>query len=95
LCHCFANWVLPQLRSLTPKAYGSDHLPRLVTFTKDELAGAFDRIDELRQSFPVNNPRASIADMKRHLYGEPELVAHVAPLDPGFIDIRGGGSSPC
>ena len=45
---------------------------QLVNFTKDELAGAFDSIDNLRRSFPVNNPRASIADMKRHLYGEPE-----------------------
>ena len=45
---------------------------RLVNFTKDELAGAFDAIDELRRLFPVNNPRASIADMKRHLDGDPE-----------------------
>ncbi len=45
---------------------------QLVNFTKEELARAFDGIDELRQSFPVNNPRASIADMKRHIYGEPE-----------------------
>ena len=45
---------------------------RLVNFTKDELATAFDNIDDLRRTFPVNNPRASIADMKRHLYGKPE-----------------------
>jgi MoaA/NifB/PqqE/SkfB family radical SAM enzyme len=45
---------------------------QLVNFTKDELAGAFDSIDSLRRAFPVNNPRASIADMKRHLYGKPE-----------------------
>lgn len=45
---------------------------RLVNFTKDELAAAFDSIDDLRREFHVNNPRASIADMKRHLYGEPE-----------------------
>jgi hypothetical protein len=44
----------------------------LVHFTKEELAKAFDSIDDLRRAFPVNNPRASIADMKRHLYGEPE-----------------------
>jgi MoaA/NifB/PqqE/SkfB family radical SAM enzyme len=44
----------------------------LVNFTKDELTRAFDGIDELRQVFPVNNPRASIADMKRHLHGDPE-----------------------
>jgi MoaA/NifB/PqqE/SkfB family radical SAM enzyme len=45
---------------------------RLVNFTKDELAKAFDGINDLRQDFPVNNPRAAIADMKRHIYGEPE-----------------------
>ena len=45
---------------------------RLVNFTKDELAAAFDKVDDLRRAFPVNNPRASIADMKRHLYGERE-----------------------
>jgi MoaA/NifB/PqqE/SkfB family radical SAM enzyme len=45
---------------------------RLVNFTTPELTEAFDAIDDLRREFPVNNPRASIADMKRHLHGEPE-----------------------
>jgi len=44
----------------------------LVNFTDQELAGAFDAVDALRGVFPVNNPQASIADMKRHLRGEPE-----------------------
>jgi MoaA/NifB/PqqE/SkfB family radical SAM enzyme len=44
----------------------------LVNFTDQELAGAFDAVDALRGRLPVNNPRASIADMKRHLRGEPE-----------------------
>ena len=44
----------------------------LVNFTAQELTEAFDSIDDLRHAFPVNNPRASIADMKRHLRGEPE-----------------------
>jgi MoaA/NifB/PqqE/SkfB family radical SAM enzyme len=45
---------------------------RLVNFTGPELLAAFDDLDELRGIFRVNNPRASIADMKRHLRGEPE-----------------------
>lgn len=44
----------------------------LINFTTLELTEAFDAIDDLRSEFPVNNPRASIADMKRHLHGEPE-----------------------
>jgi MoaA/NifB/PqqE/SkfB family radical SAM enzyme len=44
----------------------------LMKFTDAELVHAFEEIDELRNTFRVNNPRASIADMKRHLLGEPE-----------------------
>lgn len=44
----------------------------LVNFTNQELASAFDAVDDLRAVFPVNNPRASVADMKRHLRGDPE-----------------------
>jgi hypothetical protein len=43
-----------------------------VNFTDSELVAAFDAVDDLRNVFPVNNPRASVADMKRHLRGEPE-----------------------
>jgi len=45
---------------------------RLMNFTDLELVSAFDSIDDLRKAFRVNNPRASVADMKRHLRGEPE-----------------------
>jgi len=41
-------------------------------FTDAELVRAFEGVDGLRNSFPVNNPRASTADMKRHLLREPE-----------------------
>lgn len=44
----------------------------LVNFTPEELVAGFDAIDGLRRQFPVTNPRGSIADMKRHLRGEPE-----------------------
>jgi MoaA/NifB/PqqE/SkfB family radical SAM enzyme len=51
-------------------AWSSDS--RLVNFAAAELVKAFDAVDDLRGLFPVNNPRASVADMKRHLRGEPE-----------------------
>jgi MoaA/NifB/PqqE/SkfB family radical SAM enzyme len=44
----------------------------LMKFTDSELVHAFEAVDVLRDAFPVNNPHASIADMKRHLLGEPE-----------------------
>ena len=44
----------------------------LMKFTDSELVHAFDAVDDLRNVLRVNNPRASIADMKRHLSGEPE-----------------------
>jgi len=44
----------------------------LMKFTDSELVQAFEAVDDLRNAFPVNNPRASVADMKRHLLGEHE-----------------------
>ena len=51
-------------------AWSSDS--RLVNFESTELVEAFDAVDDLRSLFPVNNPRASVADMKQHLLGQPE-----------------------
>jgi hypothetical protein len=42
----------------------------LMSFTDADLVHAFEGVDDLRNAFQVNNPRASIADMKRHLVGE-------------------------
>lgn len=44
----------------------------LVNFNDHELVAAFDSVNDLRKIFPVSNPSASVADMKRHLRGEPE-----------------------
>ena len=44
----------------------------LMKFTDSELVQAFEAVDDVRNAFPVNNPRASVADMKRHLLGEHE-----------------------
>lgn len=58
----------------------------LVRFTPEELAGAFDSADELRNQFPVNNPSASIADMKRHLRGGPEKFACYGGYKSFYLD---------
>jgi MoaA/NifB/PqqE/SkfB family radical SAM enzyme len=44
----------------------------LVDFDQEQLLRAFDSINDLRPLFPVTNPSASVADMQRHLRGEPE-----------------------
>jgi MoaA/NifB/PqqE/SkfB family radical SAM enzyme len=44
----------------------------LMKFSDLELVQAFEAVDDLRNAFRVNNPHASVADMKRHLRGEPE-----------------------
>jgi MoaA/NifB/PqqE/SkfB family radical SAM enzyme len=51
-------------------AWSSDS--QLMSFTTPDLVAAFNSIDSLRSEFPVNNPSASVADMKRHLRHEPE-----------------------
>jgi MoaA/NifB/PqqE/SkfB family radical SAM enzyme len=49
----------------------------LVDMTPQEIAAAFDSADSVRDIIPVHNPRASMADLKRRLRGEPErFVCH-------------------
>jgi MoaA/NifB/PqqE/SkfB family radical SAM enzyme len=62
----------PQRTRLGPSSLAWSADSNLMKFTDAELVHAFEEIDELRNTFRVNNPRASIADMKRHLLGEPE-----------------------
>lgn len=45
---------------------------KLVKFSAPELISAFEAVDHLRSKCSVNNPRASVADMKRHAAGERE-----------------------
>jgi MoaA/NifB/PqqE/SkfB family radical SAM enzyme len=58
----------------------------LVQFTNCDLSAAFDAVDEVRGSFRVNNPRASVADMKRHLRGEPERFVCYAGYKSFYMD---------
>lgn len=59
---------------------------RLVHFKDEELIAAFDAVNGLRSEFPVNNPSASIADMKRHLRGEPEKFVCYAGYKSFYMD---------
>jgi hypothetical protein len=63
----------------------SDH-SQLMKFSGEELLKAFEAVDELRKSFPVNNPSASIADMKRHLRGEDEKFACYGGYKSFYMD---------
>jgi MoaA/NifB/PqqE/SkfB family radical SAM enzyme len=59
---------------------------QLVNFTDPELLRAFDAVDEIRGEFPVNNPKASVADMKRHLRGEQERFVCYAGYKSFYMD---------
>jgi MoaA/NifB/PqqE/SkfB family radical SAM enzyme len=59
---------------------------RLTNLSDSELVSAFDSLEELRRVFPVNNPRASVADMKRHLRGEPERFVCYAGYKSFYMD---------
>lgn len=62
----------PQRARLGSSSLAWSDSSRLVNFTNDELTETFDTINGLRSVFPINNPRASVEDMKRHLRGTPE-----------------------
>lgn len=62
----------PQRARLGSSSLAWSDTSKLMNFTNQELIEAFEAVDELRGAFPVNNPHASVADMKRHLLGEPE-----------------------
>lgn len=62
----------PQRARLGSSSLAWSDQSSLVNFTDQELIAAFNAVDGLRSRFPVNNPRASVADMKKHLRGEKE-----------------------
>jgi MoaA/NifB/PqqE/SkfB family radical SAM enzyme len=62
----------PQRARLGSSSLAWSSSSELVNFSDRQLEQAFDAIDHLRHEFPVNNPHASIADMKRQLRGEPQ-----------------------
>lgn len=58
----------------------------LVNFTDAELIEEFDSVNRLRKLYPVNNPSASIEDMKRHLRGEEERFVCYGGYKSFFMD---------
>jgi MoaA/NifB/PqqE/SkfB family radical SAM enzyme len=65
-------------------AWSSDS--QLMSFTNAEMVAAFDSVDVLRAEFPVNNPSASVADMKRHLRGEQETFECYGGFKSFYMD---------
>jgi len=62
----------PQQARLGSSSLAWSDSSQLMKFANGELLAAFEGVDKLRKSFPVNNPRASVADMKRHVRGQRE-----------------------
>jgi MoaA/NifB/PqqE/SkfB family radical SAM enzyme len=58
----------------------------LVDLTTEELLAAFESVDAIRETFPVHNPRASVADMKRRLRGEAERFGCLAGYKYFYVD---------
>jgi MoaA/NifB/PqqE/SkfB family radical SAM enzyme len=65
-------------------AWSSDS--RLMSFTNSEMIAAFDSVDAMRSEFAVNNPSASVADMKRHLRGEQETFQCYGGFKSFYMD---------
>jgi len=68
----------------TSLAWSADS--KLVNFTDPDLLRAFDALDDIRDSFPVNNPRESVADMKRHLRADKEQFVCYAGYKSFYMD---------
>lgn len=76
----------PQRMRLGSSSLAWSDSSSLVNFTDQQLVGAFQAVDELRRTFPVNNPEASIADMKRHLQGERQHFVCYAGYKSFYMD---------
>lgn len=76
----------PQRARLGSSSLAWSDSSKLMNFTNRELIAAFEAVDELRREFPVNNPQASIADVKRHLQGKPEHFVCYAGYKSFYMD---------
>jgi len=76
----------PQKAKLGSSSLAWSETSRLVNFTNEEMVEAFESIDAIRDIFPVNNPRASVADMKRHLKGDPETFVCYGGYKSFYMD---------
>ena len=76
----------PQQARLGSSSLAWSESSQLMNFSSAELVAAFDAVDGLRGSFPVNNPRASVADMKRHVGGKKEEFVCYAGYKSFYMD---------
>ena len=83
---CAVAFSYPQRAPLGSSSLAWSADSKLVNFTSSELVAAFDAVDDLRGIFPVNNPYASVADMKRHLRGEPERFVCYGGYKSFYLD---------
>lgn len=76
----------PQRAALgsTTLAWSSDS--KLVAYSDSELADTFDAANALRGEIAVNNPRASMEDMKRHLRHEDETFVCYGGFKSFYMD---------
>ena len=65
-------------------AWSSDS--QLMNFTDLELARALDNANDVRDRFTVNNPAASMADMKRHVQGVKQRFVCYAGFKSFYMD---------
>jgi len=76
----------PQQAPLGSSSLAWSATSKLVQFVPDELQSAFDQVNAIRELFPVNNPSASIADMKRHVGQEQEKFVCYAGYKSFYMD---------
>ena len=81
-----ATFSYPQQAPLGSSSLAWSSTSKLMQFSPDDLLSAFDQLDDLREIFPVNNPSASIADMKRHVKGEAEHFACYGGYKSFYMD---------
>ena len=82
--NCTFSYPLTDLKS----SYLSFSEGGLVSFTRDELIGVFDKIKRMKKTsgFPVMNPTESLDEMQRHLRGETEQFGCLGGYKYFYLD---------
>jgi MoaA/NifB/PqqE/SkfB family radical SAM enzyme len=80
------SFSYPQRAKLGSSSLAWSADSRLMKFTDPELVAAFDQLDDIRSVFPVTNPRASVADMKRYVRSEPQRFVCYGGFKSFYMD---------
>jgi MoaA/NifB/PqqE/SkfB family radical SAM enzyme len=80
------SFSYPQRAKLGSSSLAWSADSRLMKFTDSELVEAFDQLDDIRSVFTVTNPRASVADMKRYVRGEPQRFVCYGGFKSFYMD---------